>query len=198
MDRKKPRTLVSPLCPFVLSLVRYLFVLRPEHSRAAQHNSRRRDIIRKFSLIFSRGGLQSREDTRRSGATTFRGRQFRTVALRPTRFHAFQFARVRWSLPRLFSPNPFSEPSSTCPSSSRFLYSVVPYLIRGPLIRTRGRARSAPSFSASLKARYRSPLWSSSSYFLSLSTRNFSLACCTRAKKHAPLKRYIIAWPFGS
>lgn len=55
---------------------------------------------------------------------------------RPTRFHGFQFCR-RWSPSATFFPQPFFNPSFSP------LPSLGPYLIRGSLIRTRGREWAA-------------------------------------------------------
>lgn len=69
----------------------------------------------------------------------------RPPGARPTRFHGFQFARVWRPLPRPFFPPTFSlirilpgRPSSCLPS--QVVLVVAPCLIRGSLIRARGRA----------------------------------------------------------
>lgn len=99
-------------------------------------------------------------------------------ARRPTRFHGFRFARrgsrgdrpYRAFLPRLPNPRPSSLFADlTDPLARRLPHFVAPYLIRGSLIRTRGRALSAPSLFISLDSRYRDlPLYLSLSLSSSL------------------------------
>lgn len=198
----------KPSHPFISALISSLVcisscTLRGERFLVGRYNSRRRDIICKFALI-SCEEVFSVEGTRRSGATTFRGRQFRAAAWPShARFHAFQFARVRWSLPRLFAPNPLVRifPCGPRPPDS-FTSSLLTLSARS--LNSHAWARALPSFAVLLRLVKRARGIALFFFFFPsvvplflLLRRSFLRARCTRAKKHAPLNA-IIAWPFGS
>lgn len=142
------------------------------------------------------GGGSLVEKTRRSGATAFRGRQFRTTAWRSS--HAFPRFSVcscgGSSLSRSFSRNPLASFESLSPFppalglSSCLFYFVVAALPYPRFFnsRTRGRARSILFLSVSLNLLVSIFLFllCVSSFLFSL---EFSLTRCTRAKMHACL-----------
>lgn len=116
------------------------------HLFSARCNSCRRNIICKSALISRMEGASPAGGTRRSGATAFRGRQFRAAAWRSS--HAFPrfsvCSCVAVPIASFFSSEPSlirilpGQPSSCL--SSQVVFVVAPCLIRGSLIRARGRA----------------------------------------------------------
>lgn len=137
------------------------------------------------------GGAFPAGGTRRSGATAFRGRQFRAAAWRSS--HAFPrfsvCSCVAVPTPRPFFPPTFSHPDPTRPTLVLPLVPgrplvVAPCLIRGSLIRARGRAHRSVLLrlvKLTLNARPGLPLrFVSSSPF---PRRFLSLTRCTRTRE---------------
>lgn len=147
-------------------------------------------------INFARGG--EGPGICRSGAMTFRGHQFRTVAWRSS--HAFPRFSVCTCV--AIVPHPFFPPNSLIrilPSDPPILSSSFA-LFEGPLIRTRGRAfRSVFLHLVNLVyivvAFFSSPFSSFSFSPTSLSLSHFLLHARQNARASLNV---IIAWPFGS
>lgn len=148
------------------------------------------------------GGGGGGRGARRSGATTFRGRQFRTVAWRSSHaFPRFSVCTCVAVLPRPLFPQTLSYTNSFLRSSYPpflFHFVVALRLIRGPLIRTRGRAfRSVFLYLVNLAyiVLAFSSLFFSFFFPPTTSLSHFSL----HARQNARVSlNVIIAWPFGS